>query len=332
MNIHNISHLKETAGARLDQAGQRRPIALIYAGITVAASALITVVNYVLKLQIDQTGGLANMGTRTLLSTVSTMLPLALSVFLMCLDLGYMAAMLRVSRGQYASPNSLRAGFERFWPLLRYTIVQGLIYFGLMFLSVYIAVQVFLLTPLSQPAMAILIPMTQDMEVLDAAALMENPAYNDLMISMIPVLVMTFLLYALLAIPVAYRYRMTRYVLLDKPGIGALAAMRESKKMMLRNRFSLFRVDLSFWWFYALSFLASCVCYGDSLLPMVGIDLPFPAAVSYFLFYGLYLAAMFGIYYCLRGHVEVTYALAYEALKPEEPKNNEIILGNIFQM
>ena len=30
--------------------------------------------------------------------------------------------------------------------------------------------------------------------------------------------------------------------------------------------------------------------------------------------------------------VEVTYALAYDAVKPEEPKDNGVVLGNIFQM
>ena len=83
MNIRNISSLKETAAQRLDQAVQQRRISAIYAGITVGASALVTVVNYALSLKIDQTGGLSNMGTRTILSTVSTMLPLMLSVFLM---------------------------------------------------------------------------------------------------------------------------------------------------------------------------------------------------------------------------------------------------------
>ena len=331
MNIRNISSLKETAAQRLDQAVQQRRISAIYAGITVGASALVTVVNYALSLKIDQTGGLSNMGTRTILSTVSTMLPLMLSVFLMCLDVGYIGSMLRVSRGRYASPNSLRTGFERFWTLLRHSVIQGFIFFGLMMLSVYAATQIFLLTPLSRPAMEILMPMAQEGPI-DPVALMENPVYSDLMMAMLPVLILSGVMYLALFIPVAYQYRMTHYVILDKPGIGALAAMRESKKMMRRNRFNLFRVDFSFWWFHGLCFLASCICYGDSLLPMMGIELPFSADVSYFIFYALFLAAEFAIYFFLRNRVEVTYALAYEALKPEEPKNNEIVLGNIFQM
>ena len=331
MNIRNISSLKETAAQRLDRAGQAGRIALIYAGITVGASALVTLINYALDLRIDQTGGLSNMGTRTILSTVSTMLPMVLSGFLMCLDVGYIGSMLRVSRGQYASPNSLRIGFDRFWTLLRYSIIQGAIFFGLMMLSIYTAVQIFLLTPLAKPVMEILVPLAQDGPI-DPAALMESPIYADLMWAILPAIILSAVMYLALFIPVSYQYRMTNYVILDKPGMGALAAMRESKKMMRRNRFNLFRLDFSFWWFHGLCFLASCICYGDSFLPMLGIELPISADVSYFIFYALFLAAEFAIYFYLRNRVEVTYALAYEALKPEEPKNNEVILGNIFQM
>ena len=331
MNIRNISSMKQTAAQRLDQAGQHRQISLIYAGITVGVSALVTLANFLLDLRIDQTGGLANMGTRTILATISTMLPMVLSAFLMCLDVGYIGAMLRISRGQYASPNSLRIGFDRFWTLLRYTVIQAAIFIGLMILSGYLAVQIFLLTPLAKPTMEILVPLTQEGPI-DPVALADSPIYGQLIQTMIPVLVIGGILYVCLAIPVAYQYRMSYYVILDKPGRGALAAMRESKKMMRRNRFNLFRVDLSFWWFHGLCFLASLVCYGDSLLPMIGITLPFPETVSYFLFYLLFLAGEFGIYYYLRNRVEVTYALAYEFLKPEEPKNNAVVLGNIFQM
>lgn len=332
MDIRKPASLKATAAQRLEAAPQHRQISLIYAGMTVACAALITIVNYILDLRIDQTGGLSNMSTRTLLTTLRTMLPLALSMFLLCLDVGYFSAMLRISREQYASPHSLRAGFERFWPLLRYTVFQGLIFFSLMFAAAYFSVQIFLLTPLSRGTMEILMPLTQETGTVDPNAIADMPIYAELMESMVPVLIMTAVLYAALCIPVVYQYRMTHYVILDKPGLGALNAMRESRKMMRRNRFKLFRVDVSLLLYHGLCFLASLLCYGEELLPMIGISLPFPEAVSYFLFYALFLAAEFGIYYFLRSRAEVTYALFYEAIKPQPPKSEGIVLGNIFQM
>lgn len=332
MDIRNIRSMKQLAAQRLNDAPQRKKIALLYAGITVASAALVTLINYILGLQIDQTGGLSNMGTRTLLSTLRTMLPLILSIFLMCLDVGYISAMLRVSRGQYTSPRTLRAGFERFWVLLRYTLLQSFLFMGVMFVSAYIGVQIFLLTPLSRETMGLLVPLATEAAVVDPTAMLDDAAYMELMYSMLPALLIVGAIYVLLCIPLMYQYRMTYYVLLDKPGMGAWAAMKESHKMMKRNRFKLFRVDLSFWWYHGLCFLASLVCYGDDLLPMLGISLPFSETVNYFVFYGLFLVMEFGIYYLLRNRVEVTYALAYQAVKPEEPKNEGIVLGNIFQM
>lgn len=332
MDIRNIRFMKTTASRRLTDAPHQKKIALIYAGITVASAALVTLFNYCLDLRIEQTGGLSNMGTRSFLSTLRTMLPLALSVFLMCLDVGYIAAMLRVSRGLYTSPNTLRAGFERFWVLLRYTVLQSFLFMGVMFVSGYIGVQIFLLTPLSREAMGILTPLVTESAMVDPTIMLDDTTYTQLMDSILPALVIVGVVYLILCIPLMYQYRMTYYVLLDKPGMSAWGAMKESYKMMRRNRFKLFLVDLSFWWYHGLCFLASVLCYGDSLLPMMGITLPFSGTVSYFVFYGLFLAAEFGIYYWLRNRVEVTYALAYEAVKPEEPKNEGIVLGNIFQM
>ena len=40
----------------------------------------------------------------------------------------------------------------------------------------------------------------------------------------------------------------------------------------------------------------------------------------------------FSIFYFLRNRVEVTYALAYDSLRPKEPEDKSVVLGNIFQM
>ena len=102
--------------------------------------------------------------------------------------------------------------------------------------------------------------------------------------------------------------------------------------MMRRNRISLFKLDVSMWWYYAALTLASVLGYGDAILPLLGVELPFSADEGYFLFYALYLAASAGVYYLMLDRVDVTYALAYDTLKPEEPKNEGVVLGNIFQM
>ena len=94
----------------------------------------------------------------------------------------------------------------------------------------------------------------------------------------------------------------------------------------------LFKLDVRLWWYYGAEILASFLCYGDVLLPMVGIRLPIRDTVSYYLFFVLYLAAQFAVYYFLRNPAETAYAIAYDSIRPREPKSDGAVLGNIFNM
>lgn len=335
MNIRDIRNLKQTADQRLQSAPQSRELVLIYAGITALAAVLVTVINYCLSLQIDQTGGLSNIGLRSVLSTIQTVLPMVQWAALLCLELGYLNAMLRISREQYASVNSLRMGFNRFWTLLRCSLLQGLIYFGIMILSSYLAIQIFLITPLSREITELASGMMGGLNptmTMDTAMMLDEATYDAFLQAMIPL----FPIFGLVCLPlmaiVFYQYRMVNYILIDNPAMQPIFILRESRRMMKHNRFALFRVDVSLWWYHLLTFAVAVLAYGDVLLPMVGVTLPMSETVSYFLFYGLYLVAQFGLLYLFLNRVSVIHALAYQSLLPEKPKDSGVVLGNIFQM
>ena len=114
MTLPESRFLKDAAHRRLSGAGETKKIVLIYIGMLTAVSAVTTVAQYGLGKGISQTGGLQNIGMRSVLNTVSTCLPLAQYLIIACLTLGFTAAMLRTARGQYASPKTLKAGAERF--------------------------------------------------------------------------------------------------------------------------------------------------------------------------------------------------------------------------
>ena len=99
----------------------------------------------------------------------------------------------------------------------------------------------------------------------------------------------------------------------------------------LNSRIRLLKLDVSLWWWYAISVGSTLLCYGDVLLPMAGITLPWSETVSYFLFYALFLIVQFAACWFLRNYIEVVYAQVYNALKPRE-KDTGVVLGNIFQM
>ena len=332
MNLRNLRQIREFAPERLEASPSQRQIVLIYAGLALGLTALVTVLNQLLGMQIDNYGGLSNLGKKTMLSSIQSMLPFVQSVLSMCLDVGYVAAMLRIARGMYSSPQTLRLGFDRFWVLLRCSIFKGLILTGVTFVSFYVGILIYLATPFSEPATELLMPIMEQMSMLDASFVIDDATYAQLMQAMAPCFVISGIMMLILGGPIFYSFRMANYVIIDKPGMGALMVLRESKKMMRGNRLQLLKLDISLWWYYLATAAATVVCYGDVLMPMLGVELPVSDTVAFFVFYVLYLAASFAILFFLRNRVEVTYALAYDAVKPEEDQSGGVVLGNIFQM
>lgn len=332
MNIRNRKEFHTFASQRLENAPQAKTIAAIFAAVVIGLSVLSAVINYVLELRIDQTGGLSNMGTRSVLSAIQTMLPIVQSVIVMCMELGFVSSMMRVARGQYTSPNAFRLGFDRFWILLRYKILESLLFVGMGMGSMYFGIMLYLMTPLAAPVTELLTPVVAQSSLLNPNVTVSAELYAQLMEAMVPAFLIVGAIYLIAAVPLMYRLRMSAYVIIDRPGLGALAAMRESRKMTKGSCMDLFRLDLSLWWFFLAQVAASVVCYGDMILPALGISLPFPEDIAFFLFYGLYWAAEFAIFYFLRSHVEVVYALAYDAIRPKEEPSQGVVLGSIFEM
>ena len=328
MNIRNTQELRAFAAQRAAACRSQKQILLIYAGIVLGLAALIPVINYIIGLQIDQYSGLRHMGRRSVLSSIQLFLPIGVRLFTMCLDLGYLAAMLRIARGQYVSPQTLRLGFDRFWVLLRSHILRTLIYFGALVVSIYLGVLLFMVSPFSADAMEIVLPYVSD----PGAMLAEEAVYSQFLSSIVPAYALCGVLFVILCGPVFYSYRMVNYLLIDNPAMGAREALRQSKRMMRRNRRYLLKLDIFQWAFYLALLAAHALCYGDLIAPMVGISLPGHEDIWYFVFLTAYIAATFAVYFFFRNKIETTYALAYDAIRPEEPKDNSIILGNIFQM
>lgn len=334
MTLPSSRQLREDAGRQLSKAREPQKIVLIYTGILLGVSAFSTVAQYLLGSGISQTGGLRNLGLRSMLSTVSNILPIAQYVILLCLGLGFAAAALRIARGQFASPKTLKAGFERFWPLAKCTLLQSLILLAVGFGSFYLAMAIYMFSPFSEGFFTIITPLLADESILSTGIpVLDEATSLALMDQMWPMFIIFGILFLALAIPVTYRYRLVNYLIIDRPGIGAFAALRTSNSLMKGNKRRFFRLDLSFWWYYVLLSLASVVCYGDLVLAMLGISLPMSSTVSYFLFYALFLAADFGIYWFNLNRVEVTYALAYDALIPKQSNpSGGVVLGNIFDL
>jgi len=88
--------------------------------------------------------------------------------------------------------------------------------------------------------------------------------------------------------------------------------MRTSRRQMRGNCALLFRLDLSWWWFYLLDALAVLVCYLDVILEFFGVALPISAQLTSFLCLAVSLLGQLGLYVWKRNEVAISYAHAYD--------------------
>ena len=216
---------------------------------------------------------------------------------------------MQIARREEVSAGSLLQGFRKFGPVLRMRLITMMMYGGAMFVSAYAASVVFSLTPWSAP-------LREAMNVATEEAIMAAAES-----CIVPLIVIFTLVAAVFVLPMYYRLRMAEFALMDDPKLGARLAIMKSRILMHGNRLKLFRLDLSFWWFYGLEALIGAVAYGDVLLPMLGVELPWSATVSFYVFLILCYAGQMALYWWRGNEVQVTYAMAYEALRPKlQPK------------
>lgn len=332
MNIPSSKYLKVKAANRLESGKDPQRVALVYAAIVAGSSLLVNGVKFLLQNGISQTGGIQNIGTRSMLSTLDTVLPLVQMLVLMCLGLGYTAAMLRLARRQYASEKAMKAGFERFWVLLRTRLLLVLIYFAIAFGLSYVALAIFMLTPLSSRLTDLVLPLTVAGTFTPEALLSDDALLFSVYEALMPMMLIYFLLLVPAIWAVSYRYRLVDYFLIDRPQLGAFGVLRESRQKMKGSIKSMFKLDLSYWWYYLLRAVSASLVYADVFLAVLGIQLPLSGTVQYFAALILYLGSDFALNYFLLNRVETTYALFYDTLNPQQPPQEGVVLGNIFQM
>lgn len=323
MPIFDNCALRQEAARKLESAPNRGKLVLLFACVSAGLSFAAGLVSMLLDSQIAGTGGLDGLQLRSVLSTVQAMLNILLLAFIPFWNLGYTSVALKLGRGEAAAETDLLNGFRRFGPGLRLMLLRMFIYFVIGFATVQIASIVFSFTPWAEAFYR----QAENLGLLDASGGMEEATVNALLPTMLPYWIIAGVLYVVALIPVTYRLRMAEYQLMDEPKCGALMAMLQSNRMMKGNCVALFKLDLQFWWYYLASVLVPVLCYGDVLLPMVGVTLPFDPMVSFFLFYALAQAAQILLYWRCRNQVECTYVCAYDMLReaqilPPQPSKN----------
>lgn len=300
--------LKSQTRDRLrDKGSNARQLVLIHTGVTVLFSLISSGLNIYLDQQISTTSGLSGLGARSFLQSVQTIVQYVSTLFSPFWSAGFLFAALIWAADRKPQTKDLLFGFRRFTSVLSYELLLSLISFFLMMGTGYLSGLIFSLTPFSDPLIELLEPIvasqTMDLSLVDMNALVS--AY-------IPFLIFWMLVFIPVITVFLYSLRLSIYLILDHPRMGALRAMATSAVAMKGRKFQLFRLDLSFWWYYALESLLVIVCYLDVILPLLGITLPFNSTVGYFVFLALYGILQLVLHLWKKPEVEVSYALAYQ--------------------
>lgn len=327
MTIRNFSDLKQASREALDRCENQKQLALVYTGVLVGSSLLLTILDYILSGMIANTGGLSNMGTRSILSSLQAMLPIAQTLVMLGWNAGYTLMILRIIRRRSVDSSTLTSGFSLFFPMLRTMLLESLVYVNIAVFSFLLSSQIYMFTPWFRSLTTIVEPLLPSILGSTAAITVDDATMLGVLDAMIPMLVIFCVLYMVLFIPISYRFRFSTYCLVDAPRAGAIRALAASRKLLRGNCLRLFRMDLRFWWYHGILALASLI----QMLPLLGFLLPQGFDFTYYLCYGVYIAIVFALYALVRNRVECTYAAAYDGLL-EQPKDNAVVLGNIFDM
>lgn len=308
----DIQVLKSKARQRLEAARfAPRRLALIFTGVGVGVSFLMTLVSFILSRQIGMAGGLGGLGLRTALSVAQILLMLAGTLATPFWNLGYTKASLETARGGDARPRTLLEGFRLFFPAVRLFFAQGALVILLILIAVQGGTMLFLFSPFSHATM-------QKVQQLlgNGTALPEDPAVMGQLMEMFwPVYLVIALVLLALLIPVMYRMRLVEFSLVDGQE-QALRNMLRSNRLMRGKCWAMFRLDLSFWWYFLLQGLAGLVAYGDTV---VGGD------VAFWAFYLVSAAAQLAISWAFLPRVQVTYGLCYDKIIKEEKKEGQVL-------
>ncbi len=277
-----------------------KKLIFLHAGVAAAVTFLGSLISYLTTHSMDAAVGLAGLDTRTALSFFRSLLLMATAVALPFWDLGYNRAAVLYAKGQTPTPPDLLCGFRRIFPALRMMLLRLMVVGAVGFLSVQAATLLFMLSPLSLKLKGQL-----ESLVLADATLTEEVA-AELMPQMVPVYILWAVIALALLIPLFYRFRLADLALMDHAP-GARAAFQISNAKTRGRRLQLFKLDLHFWWYYALSLLIAAVSYLDIILPRLGVTLS--EDVGFWVFFLLGLLGNLALHIFCTPKVQTAYAL-----------------------
>lgn len=299
---------------------------LIHTAVASGLSVALTAISFLLPMLVGADGGLGALGIQSVVTTVQTVLPFLTVIFGIFWNVGMQRSALCYAQDQETGPRDLPEGF-RFWkPVLSSSLSIFVQYLFRGMVAAFVSSQLLAFTPYAGTIYKASLQQVAD-PTLDMMALLGD-SIDGIMLTYGAIFAVVF---AALALPVYYRYRMTNFVILENPELGGMRAMLYSRMMTHRKRMKLLKLDLQFWWFYGLELLITALCYGDVILNAVGVKLPISADLASWVFLLAALAAQLLLYCLAKPWLEVSFAKAYGTLvfqmeNPEDTVEAETVV------
>ena len=309
-----ISDLHHSANTRLQSVSENpKKLALIHTAIALGSSLFLTVITYLLSLLIADTGGLDGLGLRSILTTIQSVLEIAVLFALPFWQIGIFYVALQWSNGQNAKFTNLVYGFRRFRPVLGMLFLRSIVFIALGFAVFNISNILFMLTPFAEPFLELYKPLLEQNLTPEQLEALLTPEFTDAVLSAsAPMLILFAVLFAGVSIPLFYRLRFSDFAVIE--GLPAGKALLKSLAITRGSFLQVLKLDLSFWWFYLLQLLSIAFCYADSILPLFGIVLPISSTVAAFGFYAIGSACQCLLLWQYEAKRVTVYALAYHTL------------------
>lgn len=321
MAVLNHKNLKASAQNRLENVrSDPRLLVLLNTGLVVLLNLLVSSLNVLLDHQIGSTGGLSGLGTRSVLETIQSLLSYFTMIVTPFWSAGFLYCVIQLTRRQNAEPKDMLAGFRRFPGILLLNLNKFVLLMLVGTAITYISSYIFMFTPFSSELSGIIESMMGSGTLLLADGTINMQAFSPdvLLHACIPLFVIFFLLFLPAYAFISYSLRLSTYLLLEGPKMSGFSAMIMSFRMMKGHRIQMFKLDLSFWWYYVIEALLTVVLYLDMILPLLGITLPFNPTVAFFVFLILYGVLQTAFHLWKKLPVDMTYVLSYEAIVHED--------------
>lgn len=317
----NIRELKARAAVLAEEnRGPARRLVLLYCGVVAALTLGSSGLNLYLDSQIGGTGGLGGIGMRSILQSIQEFLSYVNMYFGPFWSAGFLAAMIGMVRGRAPQTRDLTEGFRRFFRILGHLAFRFLVAVMLGVVSMNLGSVIFILSPWGRGFSEAMAPILEDPNLFlaDGSVNMDLIPQELLMESGLPLTLIILALFGLLYLCISYQFRLSMYLVMDQP-IGAVAAHFRSIRLMKGHKWQMFRMDLSYWWYYLLMVVIGVVGYLDVVLSMLGLPLPLDATVMFFVTLAAYCVLNLALSLWQKCRVDASYVLAYELIANPAP-------------